>query len=141
MRSTLAILATLIFLTACGSKPEKLEEAEPSTTPAVSGTETAATDAAPAAFGQCAVCHSIAKGGANGVGPNLHGIVGRKGAAVAGFNYSPALKDWGQVWTEASLDKYIENPRGFVAGTRMSFGGQKDPAKRKEIIDWLKKNS
>jgi cytochrome c len=140
MKSTLTILATFVLLSACGSKPsETAETVAPTETPSV--TEVAAADAAPASFGQCATCHSVAKGGAQGIGPNLHGIIGKKAASVAGFNYSSAMKDWGQNWTETSLDKYIENPRAFIAGTRMSYGGQRDAAKRKEMIDWLKKNS
>lgn len=126
-----------LALSACGSKPEAPEEAAPS-----APVETAAVDpnAPPASFGQCATCHSVDKGGSNGIGPNLHGIVGKKAGQAAGFNYSPAMKDWGQTWTDANLDKYIENPRAFIAGNRMSFAGQKDATKRKEIVDWLKKN-
>ncbi len=132
--------AVALALSGCGSQPPKVEEADTSTTSPP--TETAAVDpnVAPASFGQCAACHNVDKGGANGVGPGLHGIVGKKAGQVAGFNYSPAMKQWGQTWTEANLDKYIENPRGFIAGTRMSYAGQKDPAKRKEMIEWLKKN-
>jgi cytochrome c len=141
MKSTLTILVTLTLLSACGSKTETAEQAGPDAAPAAAETQTASAGGEPASFAQCAVCHTVAKDGENGVGPNLHAVLGKKAAAVAGFNYSPAMKDWGQTWTEASLDKYIENPRALVAGTRMSFAGQKDAAKRKEIIDWLKQNS
>jgi cytochrome c len=135
-----AIMAALLSLAACGSKPEESAPAEPSTTPAAPAETAAATDGPPAAFAQCSVCHKVEKDAPSGVGPNLHGIVGKKAASVAGFNYSPALKDWGQTWTEASLDKYIESPRGFIAGGRMAYAGQPDAAKRAEIIAWLKKN-
>jgi cytochrome c len=137
---TVFAISTLALLAACssGSKTsETTSQESPNTTTEVA----AATDAAPAAFGQCAVCHKIDKDAGNGLGPNLHGVVGRKAASVAGFAYSPGMKDWGQTWTEANLDKYITNPRALVAGTKMSFAGQSDAAKRAEIIAWLKKNS
>lgn len=135
----LVVLAAVLALSACGSKPEGAEET--TATSSATGAEVAATDAAPSEFGQCAICHKVDKDGGNGLGPNLHGIVGRKSAAVAGFNYSPAMKASGVTWDEASLDKYVESPQGFMSGTKMSFAGQKDPAKRKAIIAWLKKNS
>jgi cytochrome c len=136
---TIFAISTLALLAACSSG-SKTSDA-PSQEPANTTTVAAATDTAPAAFAQCGVCHKVDKDGGNGLGPNLHGVVGRKAATVAGFAYSPGMKDWGQTWTEANLDKYITNPRALVAGTKMSFAGQSDPAKRAEIIAWLKKNS
>ncbi len=130
------ILAVLMLVSACGSKTTT-----DSTAPGTSaGTETASADIAPAAFAQCSMCHKVAKDSGNGVGPNLHGVVGRKAGQLADYSYSEAMKASGVVWNEASLDKYLENPRGFVVGTKMSYGGQSDPAKRQEIIAWLKKN-
>jgi cytochrome c len=133
----LVVLGGLFLLSACGSKPST--DATPAT--GEPATEIAAADTAPAAFAQCSMCHKVEKDGGNAVGPNLHGIVGHKAGQAVGYSYSEAMKASGVVWDEASLDKYIENPRGFVVGTKMSFGGQSDPAKRKEIIAWLKKNS
>lgn len=135
------LVAALVALSACGSKPEANETSEPVIETTTAPSEVAAADAAPAAFAQCATCHSVAKDGPNGVGPNLHGVVGRKAGSVTGFNYSAATKDWGQNWTEPNLDKFITNPRAMIAGNRMSYAGQADAAKRKDIIDWLKKNS
>lgn len=104
----------------------------------VAGLATTAHAAAPADFARCQVCHQVSKGGPNGLGPNLYGVVGKKaGVNAKGFNYSAALKGSGLVWNEATLDKWIENPRQLVAGTMMAFPGLKDPAKRKAIIDWL----
>jgi cytochrome c len=135
---TLFILAPLALLAGCGSTPSNesaMSEA------ATSGTEVASADTAPAAFAQCGMCHKVEKDSPSGLGPSLHGIVGKKAAQVAGFNYSPAMKASGLTWDEATLDKFIESPRGLVAGTKMSFAGQSDAAKRAEIIAWLKKNS
>ncbi|MFN7672806.1 MAG: c-type cytochrome, partial [bacterium] len=45
-------------------------------------------DAGQRVFNQCRACHTIDKGGRNGVGPNLWGVVGRKAASIEGFRYS-----------------------------------------------------
>src|SRR4051794_22299913 len=36
---------------------------------------------------QCAICHTIDKGGENRVGPNIFGVVGRRAGAVPDFKY------------------------------------------------------
>lgn len=102
---------------------------------------TAAMAQAPAAsppeFAQCKTCHSV-KAGENRVGPSLAGVVGRKAGSVPKYTYSAANKAFGQVWTEALLDKYLTNPQAVVKGTKMAYPGQKDPAKRAKIIAYLK---
>jgi cytochrome c len=57
------------------------------------------------------------------------------------FAFSDALKRSGLKWNEPTLHKWLENPKGLVPGNRMSFPGIKDPAKRQEIINYLKKQS
>lgn len=84
----------------------------------------AAAPAAPAGqdiFEQrCAACHSV-EPGENDVGPSLAGVVGRKAGSAAGFDYSPALKASGKVWTPAQLDQYLAAPQKLVPGTRMAM--------------------
>lgn len=92
---------------------------------------------APAAFGQCAACHSL-KQGVSGVGPSLFGIYGTKAGEVAGYNFSPALKASGLTWDDATLDKWIAGPMTLVPGTRMTYPGLADPAKRQELIAFIK---
>ncbi len=94
--------------------------------------------AAPASFAQCGVCHAVSKGAANGIGPNLYGIFGKKSGVVAGFNYSPALKAGKVTWDAASLDKWIAGPAAFVPGSRMPFAGLSDAKKRTEVVAYLK---
>ncbi len=93
--------------------------------------------AAPPAFAACRACHTVDKGGRNGIGPNLHGVVGRAAAASPGFNYSPALKASKLRWDDATLSEYLASPSKKVPGSRMPIATP-DPAKRAAIIAYLK---
>ena len=93
----------------------------------------------PPAFAQCKACHSVAKGGPSGVGPNLFGVVGAPAAAKPSYAYSPALKGSKIRWDRATLDAYLADPKGRVPGNKMAIPGIKDAAKRKEIVDYLTK--
>ena len=84
----------------------------------------------------CKSCHSFEKGGANGTGPALWGVVGREVAGVPGFNYSNALKEFGGVWTYERLDGYLKNSQEYVPGTAMVQRFPKDD-QRAEILVYL----
>jgi cytochrome c len=60
---------------------------------------------------------------------------------VAGYNYSEALKTSGLVWDAATMDKWIENPRGLVEGTKMAYVGMKSAEDRAALVAWLKVNT
>ena len=74
-----------------------------------------------ATVGKCKACHTFDKGGKNMIGPNLYGIFGNHIMHLDGFAYSTAFQDKkGQVvWNEENLAKFLENPKGFVPGTKM----------------------
>ena len=93
--------------------------------------------AKPIAFAACAACHSVSAG-QNGIGPSLAGVFGRKAASSTGFDYSAAMKASGKTWDEATLDNFLTSPMAAVPGTRMTYMGQTDPAKRKAVIEYLK---
>lgn len=84
----------------------------------------------------CKSCHTLEKGGANGTGPNLWGVVGHDVAAHPGFNYTPALKAAGGVWTFDRLSAFLENSQGYIPGTAMV---QRFPKaeQRAELIAYL----
>ena len=132
------VLASLALLAGCGSKPSA-DGGESGTSTSGGMTQTASADIRPDSFAQCAACHAVAKGAPHGLGPNLWGVAGTKAGELAGYEFSPGLKASGLVWDEATLDKWLENPRALVPGTKMSFGGINDPAQRKELVTWLMK--
>ena len=89
-------------------------------------------------FKKCAACHTINQGGANGIGPNLYGVVGEPiGKGVGGFAFSEALSSVGGTWTFDQLNKWLESPRKFAPGTKMTFAGLGDPQDRADIIAYL----
>ena len=73
------------------------------------------------AFRQCASCHQVGPSARAGFGPQLNGIVGRRAAATADYNYSTALRNSGIVWSDETLAAYIRNPDAAVPGTKMRF--------------------
>lgn len=97
----------------------------------------AQTAATPPAFNACRACHSVDKGGKNGIGPNLNGVAGRSAASAPGFGYSPALKGAKLTWDDQTLDAFLAAPAKKVPGTRMPIATP-DPAKRAAIIAYLK---
>lgn len=99
---------------------------------------TASVDKGKATAKQCAACHTFEKGGPNRVGPNLWGIVDRKRASEAGFNYSAGMKAKGGTWTYDELDKFLTSPKGAVPGTAMSFAGLSRGAQRADVIAYLR---
>ncbi len=84
----------------------------------------------------CNICHDVAPD-KNRVGPSLFGIVGRKTGSVPGFHYSDANKGANLTWDEATLDRYLTDPRGVIPGTTMAYAGLKDEQKRKDLIAYL----
>ena len=87
--------------------------------------------------GLCKSCHSFEKGGANGAGPNLWGIVGRDIAGVAGFGYTAALQGADGAWTYDKLNQYLENSQNYISGTAMVQRIGKEQH-RAEIIAYLR---
>lgn len=89
-------------------------------------------------FARCRACHTITEGGPNMTGPNLYGVFGRKAGEHAGYNYSNAVREADIVWTAEPLDHWLENPRTFLKGNKMTFAGIPGAADRRDVIAFLK---
>jgi cytochrome c len=90
-----------------------------------------------AVFKKCTACHSIAQGGANGIGPNLWAAMGKPHGHVAGFAYSDALKSVPGNWDWEGMDKWLANPKKYAPGTKMTFAGLGNPEERANLILYL----
>ena len=89
-------------------------------------------------FKKWALCHKIGPGATNLVGPILNCLDGRHSGSVAGFNYSDANKNSGLTWDEATLTKYLKNPKEVVPGTKMAFPGLHSDDEIADVIAYLK---
>lgn len=142
--------AALLTLAGCGqggSSDAPAAPARPAPTPAEQAALLAALpapynqadlDNGRRVFARCRSCHTVTEGGPNMTGPNLYGVFGRTAGTQPKFNYSPAVKAAGFAWDAERLDHWLENPREFLRGNKMSFPGIPDAVDRRDVIAWLK---
>jgi cytochrome c len=114
--------------------------AAPEVAPIADRLQTASAEDGADDVAKCKTCHTFEQGGPNKVGPNLWDVVGHN-VIHADFDYSDAMRakgEEGMEWTFENLDHFIDNPKGFIPGTAMSFAGDKDPGQRADIIAYLR---
>jgi cytochrome c len=95
-------------------------------------------------FNQCRACHTINAGGRNGVGPNLHGFWGRQAGQVQGFRYSANMQQLAQqglTWDEATLRRYLTNPKDVVPNGSMAFNGIRNEQQMNDLLAYLQRAS
>ena len=89
-------------------------------------------------FARCRSCHTLTEGGPNMTGPNLYGVFGREAGGHPDYNYSAVVKAADFTWNAERLDHWLENPRTYLKGTKMSFAGIPDATDRRDVIAFLK---
>ena len=87
-------------------------------------------------YRKCQACH-VVDDAKNRVGPHLVGLMGREIGGVDGFRYSSALADMDGVWNADNLSDWLEDPKGFAPGNKMSFRGLPDEADRAAVIAYI----
>lgn len=149
----LAATAIIALLASCGDNSGEAEqEAAPVLTAATLGEQQLLNTAEYLAQAQyadadpsngarqaqiCRACHSLDAGGANMIGPALHGFFGSEAGSREGFDYSPVLAEADFVWTPRALDAWLAQPGRFLPGNRMTFAGVLRESDRNDLIAYL----
>lgn len=93
-------------------------------------------------FKKCRACHLVGPDAKHSVGPQLNNLIGRKAGSIADYSsYSDQMKELGTkglVWDDATLDKYLTNPKDLVPNGKMAFPGLSDKEDRADVIAYLK---
>jgi len=92
-------------------------------------------------FKKCAACHAVGEDAKNRVGPHLNDLFGRAAGGLEDFRYSKAIAaagEGGTVWDAESLAEFLEKPRDFIKGTKMSFAGLRKAGEREDVIAYLR---
>lgn len=93
-----------------------------------------ATRGALAYAASCGSCHSL---DSNRVGPAHRGVYGRKAGSAPGYAYSAAVRKSSIIWDAAALDRWLQDPRAVIPGTKMAFR-LADQQRRADIIAYLR---
>jgi cytochrome c len=150
---SISLISDTLFFSPVPEKPGYIvEAAEPVAAEAGGGDAAAAIEpiapllasadaaAGETVFKKCVACHTPESGGANKVGPNLWGIVGRAIGSHAGFGYSAGMKEYASngAWDYEKLSAFIAAPKATVKGTAMGYAGLKKAEERANLIAYLR---
>jgi cytochrome c len=120
------MLAGVALALAAGAAPAALKDAVPR------GDSTAGEEV----YARCSACHALAY---DRTGPRHCGLLGRRAGSVKGFGYSEAMERSRIVWSEKTLDRFLQNPLKAVPGTSMGYSGVTDRKERADLIAYLQR--
>ena len=86
---------------------------------------------------RCIACHSVDQ---SRVGPAHQGVFGRRAGRVADYDYSAALKASRVVWSEKTLNAWLENPERMIPGQKMGYRVT-EALDRADLVAYLKEIS
>jgi cytochrome c len=129
MRESIAVGVALGFLASLGTAAAQTGDAA----------QTGNATRGERVFAQCKACHTVDKGGRNGIGPNLFGVFGSKAGVTVGFAFSNEMKASGIVWDDKTMAEYLKDPKGRIPGTKMVFAGVRRPEQLDDLMAYLKK--
>lgn len=87
---------------------------------------------------QCKACHTLQRGGATTMGPNLYRIMGRRSGTGQGYGYSEVMRKFALEWNDTTLAAYLRDPRADMPGTKMVFAGIKQRDQMADVIAYLR---
>lgn len=147
MKSFTPIFTSVVLgfsLSACGQSETPTSASEPAkvATPVASSAAPKPTvDRGAKLYKKCQTCHTLGEGERHKVGPNLFGVMGAQAGQKEGFAYSKTMAASEVVWTDANLDAYINNPREFMPGNRMTFVGIRKAEDRALLIEYIREET
>lgn len=106
---------------------------------AVAAPSTSAPSRGEQIYARCVACHAI---DTNRTGPQHCGLFGRRAGTAPGYaDYSKAMRASRVVWSDKTLNAFLENPMQYIPGTSMGYAGIKDTSERAELIAWLREST
>lgn len=89
----------------------------------------------------CATCHDFNMPIKNKIGPSLANILNRKVGKLIDYKYSKTLLDMNKDWNIANLYYFLEKPKEWAPGTKMSYRGILNSSKLLNTVKYLRQNS
>lgn len=85
----------------------------------------------------CLACHTLTADEPALEAPPLQGVIGRRIASAADYEYSAALRKLEGNWDRDRLDRFLAAPQAYAPGVNMTFSGMRSAADRKVVLDFL----
>ena len=89
----------------------------------------------------CSSCHDYNLPIKNKIGPSLATVLNREIGSLIDYKFSKTLQSYSEDWNLLNLYLFLENPKEWAPGTKMSYRGIKSQEKLINTIKFLEGNS